>query len=446
MENILTNDRPRVNIFWFRRDLRLDDNSGLRAGLDMGLPLVPVFIFDSEILNDLPREDKRIAFIHEHLEKLNNALAGYQSTLLTFHGSVLATFETLVTKYEIGSVICNHDYEPYARTRDAVVSKWLRSRGINMVTCKDQVVFEKNEVLKDDGSPYTIFTPYMKKWKSKIKQDFKDNAPVHLHASNFLSMEQHPIPDLESIGFKAQTTLPVSSELPSQTLLANYHENRDFPAKNGTSRLSVHLRFGTVSIRHLVQLALHYSETWLNELIWREFYMMILWHFPYVVDRCFKPAYDFIPWENDPDAFERWCQGTTGYSFVDAGMRELNQTGFMHNRLRMVTASFLTKHLLIDWRWGADYFATKLTDFELSSNNGGWQWAAGCGCDAAPYFRIFNPMTQAKKFDPSLIYTRRWVPELNSSTYPKPMIDHKMARTRAIDTFKNTLQNFRGVK
>lgn len=302
------------------------------------------------------------------------------------------------------------------------------------------MVFERNDILKPNGTPYTVFTPYMKRWKANLANQLEILYPQESTLANFLELNPQPIPSLQNMGFRKSIIEHPSTQLPNPDLLTNYQKQRDFPARQGTSRLSVHFRFGTISIRQAVKLALEHSETWLNELIWREFYMMILWHFPYVVDRCFKPAYDLIPWRNNEEEFERWCKGTTGYPLVDAGMRELNETGYMHNRLRMITASFLTKHLLISWQWGEAYFAEKLIDYELSSNNGGWQWSAGCGCDAAPYFRIFNPTTQMEKFDPHFSYIEKWVPEYSGSKYPEPMVDHKFARNRAISTFKQTLE------
>ncbi|GJM27783.1 MAG: deoxyribodipyrimidine photo-lyase [Cyclobacteriaceae bacterium] len=405
------------------------------------LPVVVVFIFDTAILDDLPSTDARVSHIHQQLENLNEMLARHKTTLLTYHGSVAASFEILCKELTVKSVFCNHDYEPYARARDNEIKVWLKSRNIEFRSFKDQVIYEKNEILKSNGTPYTVFTPYMKQWKASIigepgvlQSNFKVNG-------NFLKLQKKRLNDLRSIGFEPQNLKTSEACLPGAAMLSDYHKFRDYPSSNGTSRLSVHLRFGTLSIRKLVSLALEHSETWLNELIWREFYMMILWHFPYVVNRCFKKEYDFIPWKNDEHEFGRWCRGETGYPFVDAGMRELNNTGYMHNRLRMVTASFLTKHLLINWQWGEAYFAEKLLDFELSSNNGGWQWAAGCGCDAAPYFRIFNPLLQATKFDPESRYIKNWVTDLNQPGYPQPIIDHQFARKRALQTYKQTLEN-----
>ena len=407
----------------------------------MGLPVLPIFIFDTSILDQLPKNDQRVTFIHQQLESLNQTLATKESSrLMTYYGSAIDVFERLILEFEVKSVICNHDYEPYAKKRDETVSNWLASHGIEFKSYKDQVVFEKNEILKDDGKPYTVFTPYMKKWKSHFDLDLLHSNPSDSSNLGFVKIPPKPILTLESMGFEVNEPMLPTLSLPSQDMLKGYKENRDYPAKKATSRLSVHLRFGTVSIRELVRLAVRHSESWWNELIWREFYMMILWHFPHVAERSFKSAYDLIPWRNDTESFNRWCQGTTGYPLVDAGMRQLNETGFMHNRLRMVTASFLTKHLLIHWQWGEAYFAEKLLDFELSSNNGGWQWAAGSGCDAAPYFRVFNPELQAKKFDPKAEYINTWVKEFGTLEYPQPIVDHKYARKRAIDTYQEALR------
>ncbi len=430
----------KTHIFWFRRDLRLDDNRGLAAALEDGCPVLAIFIFDTQILDTLSSTDARVSFIHQRLKKLNEALANHETTLLTFYGSVQQAFERICSKFDVQSVYCNHDYEPYAVMRDNKIMEWLGSRGIGFHSSQDQVIYEKSQVMKGDGTPYTVFTPYMKAWKSKLNQDTRNWEPTKLSTGNFLAMDQQAITGLETMGFSKQPLEIPDPQLPDKSLLNRYQKDRDYPARNGTSRLSVHLRFGTISIRKLVKEALEHSDTWLNELIWREFYMMILWHFPHVVNECFKPEYNFIPWKNSEEDFDRWCKGQTGYPLVDAGMRELNQTGYMHNRLRMITASFLSKHLLINWQWGEAYFAEKLLDFELSSNNGGWQWSAGCGCDAAPYFRVFNPWLQAEKFDPESEYTRRWVPEYQDADYPEPMVDHRFARSRAIETYQQTLQ------
>jgi deoxyribodipyrimidine photo-lyase len=285
-----------------------------------------------------------------------------------------------------------------------------------------------------------VYTPYSKKWKAALTSFYTKSYPVEKYSGNFLKLKPLPFPELEEIGFsKSGITFPERKI--KQTIIEKYHLQRDIPGLDGTSRLSVHLRFGTVSIRKLIQVALKKNEKWLNELIWRDFYHMILWHFPHVVTKAFKPAYDQIEWRNDPDEFKAWCEGKTGYPIVDAGMRELNQTGYMHNRVRMIVASFLTKHLLIDWRWGEAYFAKKLLDFDLAANNGGWQWAAGSGCDAAPYFRVFNPYIQTEKFDSDRTYIKRWVPEVETPSYPKPIVDHAFARERVLSAYKVALES-----
>ena len=432
----------KVNIFWFRRDLRIDDNHGLFQSLNAGLPVVPVFIFDPDILVHFPNpNDARLTFIHHCLTNLDREFRKFGSSLQVYFSSPEIVFGRLATKYSIHSVFTNTDYEPSSILRDQKVKKLLQEKGIEFRSLKDQVIFHQNEVVKPDGTPYTVFTPYSKRWKEKLAQQ-----PVHFFESekllfNLKHLSSDYFPELNEIGYNAQNIDFPSKEIDIH-LIENYAQMRDFPAENGTSRLGIHLRFGTISIRKLTYLALKYSEVFLNELIWRNFYMDILWHFPHAVEKSFKPAYDFIEWRNDEKDFERWCSGQIGYPLVDAGMRELNSTGYMHNRVRMVVASFLTKHLLIDGRWGEAYFAQKLLDFELASNNGGWQWASGSGCDAAPYFRVFSPDAQTKKFDSQHKYIRKWVPEFESASYPKPIVDHAFARNRALETYKMGLKLF----
>ncbi len=431
-------DKSKINIFWFRRDLRLDDNHGLFEALRAGLPVLPVFIFDPAILLKLAdRRDRRVNFIHQNLVLLENQLAQQGSSLRVLHAHPLEAFASLSQEYTIDSVFTNEDYEPYAIQRDEAVEGQLAAKGISLKMFKDQVVFAKHDVLKSDGSPYTVFTPYSRQWKLKLAVDGIPHYPSEQLIDRFHRTESFPIPDLPSLGFDA-VPLETIPKTPDPQLIQHYHDTRNLPAANGTSRLSVHLRFGSVSVRRLVKIALETNEQWLNELIWREFFMMILFHYPKVVGACFKSKYDKIPWRNNEEEFARWCKGETGYPIVDAGMRELNETGFMHNRVRMIVASFLTKHLLIDWRWGEAYFAEKLLDFDLSANNGNWQWAAGSGCDAAPYFRVFNPTEQTKKFDAQLVYIRRWVKNLDDD-YPAPMVQHEMARKRFLDVFKKAL-------
>lgn len=429
-----------MNIFWFRRDLRFEDNVGLFQALTAEKAVMPLFILDKNILDLLPKQDKRLAFILQCLQNLQQECVKMGSTLLVRYGNPLEIWEEITQKFAIDKVFTNHDYEPYAKERDEAVKALLATKGIDFQTFKDQVIFEKSEVLSNMGTPYTVFTPYSKKWKERLA-----NFPISHFASekkleNLWKNAPLPIPSLSEMGFENIAAPLVSSEIKAE-ILRTYNTSRDFPENvKGTSRLGVHLRFGTISIRVLVQKAQQLNETYLNELIWREFYMQILWHFPKVVNQSFKPEYDRIEWQNDEKLFEKWKQGKTGFPLVDAGIRELNETGYMHNRVRMLVASFLTKHLLIDWRWGEAYFAEKLLDFELASNNGGWQWAAGTGCDAAPYFRVFSPEAQLAKFDKEMVYVRRWVKEFGTPAYPKPIIDHAFARERVLAVYKAALQ------
>lgn len=427
-----------LSIFWFRRDLRLNDNAGLFHALQSNQNVLPIFIFDTNILSQLEKDDARVSFIHELLSDIQKQLNSIGKSLAVFHGKPLEIFQQLISEIKIASVFTNNDYEPYARKRDKELNSFFKANQIEFKTCKDQVIFEKNEVIKEDGNPYVVFTPYSKKWKEKLRSNF----PVHYPSEEYLgkiATHSYPFLNLSAIGF-LKSSIQVNSFSLTEKLIQNYAETRNFPSIEGTSLLAPHLRFGSVSIRKIVhEIAQYSSETFLNELIWREFFMQILWHFPNTVNRSFKPKYDYIQWENDEAKFQKWCEGKTGYPFVDAGMRELNATGHMHNRVRMIVASFLCKHLLIDWRWGETYFANKLLDYEQSSNVGNWQWAAGSGVDAAPYFRIFNPTEQIKKFDSNLQYIRKWVTELNSANYPKPIVDHKEAREKCLKTYKVAL-------
>lgn len=433
--------KPSVNICWFRRDLRLQDHAALFHALDSKRPVVPVFIFDPLILDKLEdRDDARVQFIHLALEQMQAGLTAIGSTMEVYHGTPLNVFKLLLEKYEIETVFTNRDYEPYARERDRSIAGLLKENGTSLRTFKDHVIFEMSEVMKDDGKPYTVFTPYSKKWKALLKEEDLVSYPTDQLFHRFYKQEIQPLPSLRSLGFEP-SAIPFPPNAWEKDLIAHYKENRDFPSRKGTSRLSVHLRFGTISIRQLVAATKGWSETYLNELIWREFYSMILWHFPQVGQgRSFKPAYDAIEWRRDEGEFEKWCLGQTGYPIVDAGMRELNATGFMHNRVRMIVASFLCKHLLLDWRLGEAWFARKLLDFDLASNNGGWQWAAGSGCDAAPYFRIFNPYLQTTKFDPEFDYIRKWVPEFQELSYPKPIVEHELARKRCLEVYSRGLK------
>ncbi len=432
--------KPIVNIFWFRRDLRLQDNAGLYHALKDGNPVLPIFIFDRNILDELEeKNDRRVAFIHHALQDIQQQLIKINSSVDVRYGKPLDIYKELLNEYAIEKVFTNHDYEPYAKERDAAIEKLLKERGTSFHTFKDQVLLEKDEVLKDDGNPYTIFTPYSRKWKAILTDFHLKPYPNKKYFKNFYRQSERKLLSLEEMSFIATNLSFPEKEWKGQ-IIRNYKEHRDIPSVQGTSRLSVHLRFGTLSIRELAGEAGALNETFLNELVWRDFYHMILWHFPKVIDHAFKPEYDKIKWRNNEREFEAWCNGQTGYPIVDAGMRELNTTGFMHNRVRMIVASFLTKHLLIDWRWGEAYFAKKLLDFDLAANNGGWQWAAGSGCDAAPYFRVFNPYLQTQKFDPELKYIRKWVPELKELSYPKPMVVHEEARKKCLEVYAAALK------
>lgn len=430
------------SIFWFRRDLRFNDNAGLFHALSCGKPVIPLFIFDTEILGKLEnKQDARVQFIHESLRQLNGQLIKYGSSFLIRIGNPVDIITGLIKEYSIEKIYTNTDFEPYGIQRDESVRSLLSEHNIQFSAYLDHTIFGPNEILKADGLPYTIYTPYSRRWKEnyeKLEVSFYNSESL---LQNFARLK-FTFPELDLIGFKS-TSNHINQPVLNEVAIIDYGETRDFPAKDSTTHNGIHLRFGTMSIRELVKLAKKTNETFLNELIWREFFMQILFHFPYVENHSFNKKYDGIPWRNNEEEFARWCNGKTGYPMVDAGMRELNATGFMHNRARMVTASFLTKHLLIDWRWGESYFASKLLDFELSANNGNWQWAAGCGCDAAPYFRVFNPSEQQRKFDPDLIYCKKWIPELLTIDYPLPVVDHVMARNRAISVYKAHLNQFK---
>jgi deoxyribodipyrimidine photo-lyase len=437
----MNNKRPQINIFWFRRDLRMNDNTGLFHALQSEVPVLPLFIFDTTILDLLEDKfDKRVDMISQMLQSLRLTSIQYGSTLVVKHGKPVDIFKELSNEFDIRAVYTNRDYEPSAIKRDKDVRELLSSKSISFFDFKDQVVFEYDEILKPDKTPYTVFTPYSKAWKNRLSDLSLTLFPSELFLHKLYKTESLAIPEPEEIGFR-KTGINYSCPTIDIRILQDYEHTRDFPAlENGTSGLSVHLRFGTVSVRNLVRVARETSEIFLNELIWREFFMSILAHFPYVTQGAFKKNYDTIRWRNNEEEFTRWREGRTGFPIVDAGMRQLNETGMMHNRVRMITASFLVKDLLVDWRWGEACFAQKLLDYDLSANNGNWQWAAGCGCDAAPYFRIFNPAEQTKKFDPELRYIQRWVKNLNSPDYPAPVVDHSWARKRTLDTFKAALK------
>lgn len=427
-----------TTIFWFRRDLRLADNKGLYEALSHNEAVLPIFIFDQEILEQLPKSDARVGFIHELLSGIQAELQAVGKSLAVFYGEPLEIFKRLVTENQVSALYANRDYEPYARARDKAVYEFLQSKNIEFKSFKDQVIFEKNEVVKDDGSPYVVYTPYSRKWKENFKKTKLESYPSETLLRN-IKAHAYPFLSLNDIGFE-KSEIKVKPFDVSENLIRNYEDTRNFPAQDKTSYLSVHLRFGSVSIRKVLEKAIaQKNETFWNELIWREFFMQILWHFPQTVTQSFRPKYDAIKWNNNEADFKKWCEGKTGYPFVDAGMRQLNQTGYMHNRVRMIVASFLCKHLLIDWRWGEAYFALQLLDYEQASNIGNWQWAAGSGVDAAPYFRIFNPTEQIKKFDKELKYIKKWVPELDTLEYPEPIVDHKFARERCLKVYKEAV-------
>lgn len=448
-----------ISIFWFRRDLRLEDNAGLYEALKSEWPVLPLFIFDRSILDKLSnRVDARVEFIHQTLTELRKELQEQGSDLLVKYGTPEKIWPEVLQEFEVKAVYTNHDYEPYARQRDEKISLLLEKQQIPLHTFKDHVIFEEEEITKKAGGVYTVFTPYSKTWKAKLdeKEDtIEENGqqvklsyylkpyPTEKYFHNFHQTDEvFSFPTLAEMDFEATDT-EIPSKTVSRGLIKNYDDTRNFPALAGTSRLGIHFRFGTISIREKARRARQLNETFLNELIWRDFYAQILANFPHVAENSFRPEYDFIEWRNNEEEFAAWCKGETGYPIVDAGMRELNATGFMHNRVRMITASLLTKHLLIDWRWGEAYFAEKLLDFDLASNNGGWQWAAGCGTDAAPYFRIFNPTSQMEKFDKQKVYIKRWVPEYGTADYLEPIVDHKMARERCLATYKEGLNRGR---
>ena len=430
----------KVNIFWFRRDLRLDDNVGFYNALQSKNPILPIFIFDSEILKKLPKDDARVSFIFETVQKMRSELQdNFESSIAIYHGKPKTIFNEILNDFEVEEVYTNHDYEPYARERDEEIKEFLSDKNVAFNTFKDQVIFEKNEVVKKDGDPYVVYTPYMRTWKEKFKEHNLTIYYTNSYLSNLIEHTRLPNLTLSDIGFK-KSTQEITPYTVTPTLIQEYEETRNFPAKDATSRLGPHLRFGTVSVRKMIKKAIaEKNEIFWQELIWREFFMQILWHFPETKDKAFKSKYDKIEWRNNEKEFDAWCKGETGYPLVDAGMRQLNETGFMHNRIRMLVGSFLCKHLLIDWRWGEAYFAEKLHDYEMASNVGNWQWVAGSGVDASPYFRIFNPTTQIKKFDKDLKYIKKWVPNYQELTYPKEIVDHKEARERCLKVYKEAV-------
>lgn len=429
-----------VNIFWFRRDLRLEDNTGFFEALKGDLPILPIFIFDKDILDELPKEDARVTFIFSTVQNIRAKLKEkHSSGIALFHDRPIEVFKQLLDNFIIQNVYTNHDYEPYAIQRDLEIKSFLASKSIAFHSYKDQVIFEKDEIVKSNGEPYVVYTPYMKAWKAKFKAIGLQSYNTKNLLNNLIKDKNLTDLSLSDIGFKPSNQHILEYRL-SPTLIEDYEAYRNFPAKDATSRLGPYLRFGTVSIRNVVNKAIaENNEVFWQQLIWREFFMQILWHFPHTKDQSFKPKYDRLEWRNNEDEFKAWCEGKTGYPLVDAGMRQLNETGFMHNRVRMLVGSFLCKHLLIDWRWGEAYFAEKLHDYEMASNVGNWQWVAGCGVDAAPYFRIFNPTTQIEKFDKQQEYIKTWVPEYQELTYPQPIVEHSFARERCLKVYKLAL-------
>lgn len=426
-----------ISIFWFRRDLRLQDNAGLYHALKSAYPVLPIFIFDEAILSKLEnKSDARVQFIHDTLTQINKDLSKWNTTLIVRPGEVLSVFEKLTKEYNVKEVYINHDYEPYALARDKEVAALLHTKNILFHTFKDQVIFEKEEVTSDTGNPYKVYTPYKNKWLQKLNDFYLKSYPVEKYFHNFLKCTTALLPSLQEIGF-VPSAIKIPTHHIKEDLLKEYDLRRNFPEQEATSLLGVHLRFGTVSVRAMARIAKAINAVWLSEFIWREFFMQLIFHFPYVQKEPFNKKFSKFPWRHHEQDFEKWCNGQTGYPMVDAGMRELNATGLMHNRVRMVVASFLTKHLLIDWRWGEAYFAARLLDFDLAANNGNWQWSAGTGADAQPFFRIFNPTLQQERFDAKAVYIKKWVPEYGTFNYIAPMVDHKFATERAKLTFKN---------
>ena len=429
----------KISIFWFRRDLRLHDNKALFHALQSEEKILPIFIFDIDILKKIPKDDARISFIYSELKAMNMHLESFGTEIKMFHGNPKEVFRSLMKNYTIVKVFTNHDYEPYAIKRDLDIKEVVSSSKIDFQTYKDQVIFERNEITKKDGKPYVVYTPYSRKWLEKYETDKPENYPSEDLLDRLYKKTKSETLTLSDIGF-IKTNIPIKNYIFNSRIINEYEETRNFPALDNTSKLGPHLRFGTVSVRQMVSRAdAHENKIFLKELIWREFFMQILWHFPETHKNSFKSKYDRIIWRNNEKEFQKWCEGNTGYPMVDAGMRQLNKTGFMHNRVRMLVGSFLCKHLLIDWRWGEAYFAEKLHDYEMSSNVGNWQWVAGTGVDASPYFRIFNPTSQIQKFDKELKYIQKWVPDFQEITYPSPMVEHKFARERCLKTYKDAL-------
>lgn len=431
-------DREEIVVFWFRRDLRLEDNVALYHALQSQYKVLPIFIFDKDVLEQFPNPlDKRLGYIHKAIVNIDDQLKSLDRGVLCLYDTVLEAFNKLHDQYIIKAVYANEDYEPKTIKRDQQVGEYLGNHSIPLYLYKDQVVFRGGDILKQDGSPYQVYTPYAKRWREQLTDQHLFDYTIQLKGELFYSID-YSIPTLESMGYSNKVTCEVSPFI-DLSIISNYDKYRDYPGVEGTSKLGVALRFGTISVRQCVKIALAENAVWLSELIWREFFSQILYLYPQVENHCFKEKYEAVQYRNNEEEFMAWCNGNTGYPIVDAGMRELNETGFMHNRVRMITASFLTKHLLIDWRWGEAYFAQQLLDYDLASNNGNWQWVAGCGCDAAPYFRVFNPTEQVKKFDKDFVYLDKWVPEWRELSYRAPIVEHKFARERVLSAFKLAL-------
>ncbi len=442
-----------ISIFWFRRDLRLHDNAGLYHALKRGAHVQPIFIFDRNILDILEApNDARVTFLHDTILELQAELEKLGSTLKVFYGKPIDVFTELIKIDNVQAVYTNKDYEPYAHQRDAEIEKIFSEKQIGFHKLKDHVIFEGNEVTKDDGTPYTVFSPYAKKWRAKLLSRVEavngesvsfyfKTYPTEEYFTNFIQCAPERIISLEEMNF-SRSEIHIPSRTVAQKIIKSYDATRNFPAdEHGTSRLGIHFRFGTISIREKARASEKLNDTFLNELIWRDFYSMILQFFPRVAQGdAFRPEYEKIEWRNDEKDLRAWQEGKTGYPIVDAGMRQLNATGYMHNRVRMIVSSFLTKHLLINWRFGEAYFAKKLLDYDLASNSGGWQWAAGSGTDAAPYFRVFNPTTQQEKFDTQNVYVKRWVKEFGTANYPAPIVEHTFARNRCLETYAKALK------
>lgn len=424
-----------INVVWLRRNLRIEDNPIIQKAAKDDLPILLLFIFDKNILSKLAKDDARVDFIHRTLEKLRTQLQSYKASILCVHGFPDEIIRKLIKSVRINAIFHAEDFEPAAKLRDDKIKEIAQESGIAVYTALDHVIFHPSSVLNKQGRPYLVYTPYYRAWKEKFVQNL--DFLCQQKSNEFQGIEaDFDIPTLKEIGF-APTPIALPQATVDRTLMETYKERRDFPAQDAASRLGLHLRFGTISPLQLaLEAAKTTDDTFLKQLIWREFFIQIMYHFPESMNAAFKPAYRNMPWRFDEGQFDRWKAGQTGIPIVDAGMRELIATGTMHNRVRMIAASWLTKNLLIDWRLGERYFAEKLLDFELASNVGNWQWVAGTGVDAAPYFRIFNPHSQAKKFDPQGAYIRKWVPEFDSLTYTAPMIDYKASRERCLAFYK----------